>query len=57
MLKGADALHTLIRQRHLTPSCGGHVARCGWLFGQRPLMLLLSPFSKSAAAWDERIEK
>jgi hypothetical protein len=25
MLKRASALHTLIRQRHLTPSCGGHV--------------------------------
>jgi hypothetical protein len=24
MLKKASALHTLIRQRHLTPSCGGH---------------------------------
>src|SRR5262245_61372330 len=25
MLKRANALHTLIRQRHLTPSCGGQV--------------------------------
>ena len=25
MLKKANALHTLIRQRHLTPSCGGQV--------------------------------
>src|SRR6185436_7956347 len=24
MLKQASALHTLIHQRHLTPSCGGH---------------------------------
>ena len=24
MLKRANALHTLIRQRHLTPLCGGH---------------------------------
>src|SRR5689334_10507421 len=24
MLKKASALHTLIHQRHLTPSCGGH---------------------------------
>src|SRR4030095_315979 len=24
MLKKASALHTLIRQRHPTPSCGGH---------------------------------
>ena len=25
MLKRASALYTLIRHRHLTPSCGGHV--------------------------------
>ena len=25
MLKRASALHTLIRHRHLTRSCGGHV--------------------------------
>ena len=25
MLARANALHTLIRRRHLTPSCGGHV--------------------------------